>query len=87
MKILSSGLGLVYKQEALSGTVNGTNTVFTTSLKPWDTTGNELQVWLGSIQILGTDWTFAIVGGVGQITFTTAPALGQTPGARYLTLN
>ena len=87
MRVTSSGLKLVYKQEALTGTVNGTNTVFTTSLKPWDTTGNEILVWLGSIQILSTDFTFAIVSGVGQITFTTAPAKGQTPGAKYLTLN
>ena len=87
MKITSTGLGLVYKQEALSGTVDGSNKVFTTSLKPWDTTGNEMLVWLGSIQILTTDWTFAIVGGVGQVSFVTAPPLGSTPAAIYLTKN
>lgn len=68
----------VFKQERLIGTVNGSNKIFTTSLDP---ATNSLVIFLdGSV-----DKDISISG--NQVTFVTAPALGQVPYAFYVVLD
>jgi len=67
------------KQEALIGTVDGSNKVFTVSLVPVD--NQSVLIFQDGIDSeLSTDYTM-----VGQtVTFTTAPALGQRPYTWYV---
>lgn len=67
------------RQETPSGTVNGSNTAFTTSLMPVG--GNAMRVWLdGVLQRLTTDYSIT----TNTITFVTAPSTGQRVYCSYI---
>ena len=69
----------VFKQEALSGVVDGSNTVFSTSLIPIN--NSSVLAFLDSeVRTLSTEFTV-----VGQIvTFSVAPQVGQIPYCWYV---
>jgi hypothetical protein len=64
-----------WTKEIPSGTVNGSNTVFTLAFTPDDPNG--VRVFLDSL----IETAFSISG--TTITFTTAPALGQSVYCTY----
>lgn len=65
--------------ETPSGTINGSNLVFTLAETPLE--NEAVDVFLDGLkQIPGTDYS---VSGV-TITFTTAPAIGQTLRVEYI---
>lgn len=67
------------KQEAPSGTVNGSNTAFTLSTTPINNAS--VQLYLdGMILVQGTDYTIS----GASITMTTAPETSQTLYAVYV---
>lgn len=66
-------------EETPSGTVNSSNVTFTLAQTPLE--NDSVDIYLdGLFQISGTDYT---ISGV-TITFTTAPAFGQTVRAAYI---
>jgi len=65
-------------QETPSGTVNGSNTTFTTTYAPSSAANLELYQD-GLLLVNGTDYTLSS----STITMTTAPATGQTLTAKY----
>ena len=65
--------------ETPSGTINGSNTVFTLAQTPVENDAVDVYVD-GLKQTAGTDYS---VSGV-TITMTTAPAIGQTLRAEYI---
>jgi hypothetical protein len=68
-----------WKDEAPSGTINGSNTVFTLSQVPNENESVDVFVD-GLYQTPGTDYTLSSV----TITFTTAPAVGQSVRVSYI---
>jgi len=66
-----------------TGTINGTNTVFTivNGWTPLTVLPAQITVWLNFPLIQGLGYTLAIVGGQLQVTFATAPqpASGGSP--------
>lgn len=67
----------IVMDELLSGTVNGSNTVFTTS-----TSFSNIQVYKNGVTLhLTDDYT---ITGTNQITFVTAPATGTKLTATYI---
>ncbi len=72
MKLVNRLINAGWAQEVPSGTINGSNTVFTLSGIPQDT--NSVEVFLnGIMQRRTTNYTITS----NTITFVTAPALGQ----------
>lgn len=66
------------QREVPSGTINGSTTAFTLAFTP--VTTNSVSVYLdGVLQIVTTDYSIS----TATITFTTAPALGQSLIAVY----
>lgn len=72
----------MWVDETPSGTVNGSNTAFTLSQTPFDSS-DSVQVFLNGIKRdRVTEWT---ISGT-TITFVTAPALGQSVRVNYIML-
>lgn len=84
MRAISRSLNLVWIQEALTGTVNGSNVTFTVSQIPYSAA--EFSLYVDGIgQRNGVDYT--IVLSTKTITFTAAPVTGQYTWAHYLRTN
>lgn len=84
MRAISRSLNLVWIQEALTGTVNGSNVTFTVSQIPYSAA--EFSLYVDGIrQRNGVDYT--IVLSTKTITFTAAPVIGQDTWAHYLRTN
>jgi len=63
-----------------SGTINGTNRVFTVlnGSTPLTALPTQITAWLNFPLILGTGFTLAVVSGQLQITYAVAPQTGDT---------
>lgn len=71
---------VTFEQEFPTGTINGTNTVFTLSSTPTAIKN----VWPYIDGMLITQDLYSVNLGLKQITFTTAPAAGQKVYVVYI---
>jgi hypothetical protein len=78
-RVQAKNLTKFWKIEAPSGTINGSNKVFTLSQKPLE--NDATLVFLdGLLQTETTDYTLSN----STLTFVTAPALGQSVRVQYV---
>ncbi len=82
----TGGVGYHTFAGSLQGTIDGTNTVFvvTNGGTPLTTLPAQIMVWDNFPLIQGTGYTVALSGGQLQVTFTTAPQVGDTLYAQGL---
>lgn len=76
----SSAASLIPFAGTPSGTINGTNRVFTlmNGSNPLTVLPTQATVWLNFPLIVGLGYTLALVGGQVQVTFANAPQVGDT---------